>query len=278
MSPPRVLVLGASGQVGGALLALLKQTGVELLAVSRQPRPAEAGVTWLHGSLEDMPALPAGVDTWISVGPLDAFAAWVGQSGQQRPLRVVALSSTGRNDKAASPDAEELDLARRLRDAEDSLFAGEPARVVTVLRPTLLYGSGRDRSLTRLVSIARRARLLPLPATATGLRQPVHVDDVARAIVDCLEAPASFGRTFDLPGGEALPFIEMIRRTLERHAPDARVWLLPGWLFAAMAGFARVLGLSLAGRGVLARLARDQIADAKPAAQAFGYAPRRFTP
>ena len=278
MSPLRILLLGASGQVGRALLALLKQRGFELFAVSRQSHPAEAGVTWLHGSLEDMPALPAGVDTWISVGPLDAFAAWAGQSGQPRALRVVALSSTGRNDKAASPDAGELELARRLADAEDSLFAGAPARVVTVLRPTLLYGSGRDRSLSRLVAMARRFRLLPLPATATGLRQPVHVDDVARAIVDCLEAPATFGRALDLPGGEALPFIEMVRRTLERHAPDARIWLLPGWLFAAMAGLARVLGLSPAGRGALARLQRDQIADARPAAEAFGYAPRSFDP
>lgn len=279
MSAPRVLVLGASGQVGNALLACLRQRGIEVVAVSRQSRCAQPGVDWLPGSLEDMPDFPAELDTWISVGPLDAFALWVARSRRQ-PRRVVALSSTGRKDKAGSPDAGERDLARRLREAEDSLLSGVPdgLRHVTILRPTLLYGSGRDRSLSRLVSLARRFRFLPLPATASGLRQPVHVDDVAQAIAGCLDAPATFGRAFDLPGGEALGFIDMVRRTLARHAPGARICLLPGWLFAAGAALGRALGFSPAGRGALARLQMDQVADAEPAAKAFGFAPRRFEP
>lgn len=279
MTMPRVLVLGASGQVGVALLSLFLQRGVEVLAVSRQSRPAQAGVTWLRGSLEAMPPVPADVDTWISVGPLDAFAAWVERAGR-RPARLVAVSSTGRKDKAESPDSGERDLARRLRDAEDSLLAGASMRecAITILRPTLLYGSGRDRSLSRLVAFALRFKGVPLPASATGRRQPVHVDDVARAIVDCLEAPASFGRGFDLPGGETLEFIEMVRRTLSRHAPNARVWLLPAWLFAGAAALGRVLGFATAGRGALARLQQDQVADVAPAAEAFGFAPRRFDP
>ena len=277
MSSPRVLVFGASGQVGAPLLALLEQRGIDVLALSRQARPARAGVTWLRGSLEDMPALPPDTDTWISVGPLDAFARWAGQSGQ-RPRRLVALSSTGREDKAASPDAGERELAQRLRDAERSLFASAHGRAVTILRPTLLYGSSRDRSLSRLAAIARRTRCLPLPVTATGLRQPVHVDDIARAILDCLDAPAAFGRAFDLPGGETLTFIDMVRRTLARHAPAARVCLLPGWLFAALASAARVLRVRPVGKGALARLGRDQVADAALAAAAFGYLPRRFDP
>lgn len=279
MSARRLLVLGASGQVGEALLPRLEKAGIEVVAVSRLARPARPGVTWLLGSLENMPAVPADVDTWISVGPLDAFARWVAQSDRQ-PRRLVALSSTGRTDKADSPDPAERELARRLRDAEQSLLAGAAphASAVTVLRPTLLYGSGRDRSLARLASLARRLRFLPLPATATGLRQPVHVGDVAQAIVACLDAPAAFGRAFDLPGGEALGFIDMVRRTLAHHAPGARLCLLPGGLFVALAAIARVAGFNPAGRGAIARLQRDQIADATPAAMAFGYAPRRFDP
>ena len=50
----------------------------------------------------------------------------------------------------------------------------------TIFRPTLIYGTGRDRSLAPIARFARRWRVLPLPVGARGLRQPVHaaVDDI----------------------------------------------------------------------------------------------------
>jgi hypothetical protein len=52
----------------------------------------------------------------------------------------------------------------------------------TILRPTLIYGAGIDRSITPIVQRALRLRLFPIPL-AGGLRQPVHADDIARAVV-----------------------------------------------------------------------------------------------
>ena len=91
--------------------------------------------------------------------------------------------------------------------------------MVTVLRPTLIYVGNRERSLAPLAERARLWRRLPWPRGATGLRQPVHADDVARAVRDCLGAQASHGRAFDLPGGERLRFDAMVACHLERHAP-----------------------------------------------------------
>lgn len=259
-------------------MPLLAQRRIPAYAISRTSRPDTAGVTWLRGSLEAMPVLPDGVDTLVSAGPLDAFADWLRTSGGPW-RRVVAISSTGRNDKANSPDPRERSLASRLADAEASLLqAGrERGMAVTILRPTLLYGSGADRSLSRLVELARRWKFLALPSSATGLRQPVHVADVAGAVLQCLDASDTGGRTFDLPGGEALPFLEMVGRTVQRHVPAARIITLPLPFFRVAAWAARPF-VGPIGQGLLARLARDQVADASPARAAFGYAPRRFDP
>jgi hypothetical protein len=97
-------------------------------------------------------------------------------------------------------------------------------------------------------------------------------------VLACLDASASFGRGFHLPGGEALPFDEMVRRHLAVHAPRARLLHLPKPLFVLAAGAARLVGRGEGLSGWLARAARDQLADLEEAAAAFGYRARRFTP
>jgi len=273
-----IFVAGLSGQVGSALLARRPPGFGPLLALSRSPPPPCAGVEWVQGDLHSI-ACPPGVDCLLSLGPLDAFSEWWQRNADARPRRVVALGSTGARHKRDSPDPDERDEARRLAEGEARVLAlgRERGSAVTVLRPTLIYGSGRD-SLSRLADLARRTRLLPLPADARGLRQPVHVEDVAAGVLACLEAEASFGRAFDLPGGEALPFDAMVERHLAVHAPGARVLRLPRPLFALAGVAARLAGKGDSLRGWLARATRDQLGDLAEAREAFGYSPRDFSP
>ena len=279
MSP--VFVFGMSGQVGEALAPRLLARFDSVDALSRYPRSDLPGLHWLLGSLEHMPSGGAMAnDILVSLGPLDAFTHWYA-SARPAASRIIALGSTGIRDKSASSDPQERELAQRLADSEARLFdAGRQyGAAVTVLRPTLLYGNGRDQSLTPLVSRARRWRVLPLPSTARGRRQPVHVEDVAGAILACLDAPAALiaGHGYDLPGAEALPFVVMVRRCLQSQAPGARVLVLPAFAFHAIVWMAARLGRGPA-QGSLSRLAADQIADAMPAHLAFGYQPGPFRP
>ncbi len=275
----QALIIGLSGQVGDALRPLLAQLDAPVLALSRDAHDDDASIRWLRGSLQAMPDLPGSIDTVISLGPLDAFSDWFAQSAAH-PLRVVALGSTGRMDKRASEDADERALAARLDAAEIRLFQAARAHgsELTVLRPTMLYGNGRDRSLTPLLQAARRWRLVPLPRGVLGLRQPVHVADVAAAVLACLEAPATAGQAFDLPGGEVLGFDAMLARALAVQVPGARVIRLPEPLFWLALRLAGRLGAGSAAAGAVSRLARDQTADPVPARLAFGWNPRRFVP
>ncbi len=276
----RWLAFGLSGQVGAAVAAGLTRGDAEVVALSRVAREDGGGIRWRTGSLEQAPALGEGFDAVLSLGPLDAFARWF-ESATMAPARIVALGSTSVHGKKDSPDPAERALAAALRDAERRLAAAAEARgsALTLLRPTLIYGNGRDRNISRIVGLARRWRVLPLPARAGGLRQPVHVDDVATAALGVLRARSASPGFFDLPGGETLAFDEMVRRSLAAGAPGAAVVRLPGPVFRAGVGLLRALGrLDAAGEGVLARLDRDLVYDATPARRALGHYPRGFQP
>jgi len=270
---PPLLVFGLSGQLGDAL----RRRGLpsEVLAPSRRPRAASADgtrITWRLGGLDGFDE-PVGFDAALSLGPLDAFARAV-VDGRVRAGRIVAFGSTSLHVKDRSPDPVERAMARRLAEAEAALFAACRSRGVpcTVLRPTLVWGMGRDATVSRVVRLARRWPLLPLPVGAPGLRQPVHALDLADAALAALAGPASGSAAFDLPGGERLPFGEMLRRSVVTAAPGCRVVPLP-WPMLAQAGRAHPRL-----RGWASRLADDLVFDDGPARVALGWAPRGFAP
>lgn len=276
---PAALLFGASGQVGRPLVARLRDAGWEVVAVSRQAR-REPGICWITGQLPVLGGVPGRFDVLFSCGPLDQFAAWYARHGAGIP-RVVAFGSTSIETKRASADAGERDLAARLAAGEQGVFdaAARHGAAATLLRPTLVYGRGEDRTLTAIASLGRRLRALPLPRDATGLRQPVHVDDLAGAALAAAGSTAAHGRAYALPGGETLPFRDMAARVLAVLDPPARVLPLPGPLFAALVAVARAGGLASGfGHGASARLREDLVFDAAPAVRDFGYAPRRFVP
>ena len=274
------LVFGGSGQVGAAVLERLLAAGWTVDAPSREPRPPRPGLRWLRGSFAEMPPLAAGYDAILSCGPLDHFARWQADAGVAAP-RVVAFGSTSLAAKRGSADAAERELAARLATAEERLFATARARgaAAIVLRPTLVYGAGRDRTLSRIAAIARPRGWFPLPRGATGLRQPVHVDDLAATAVAALRADGAGGRGYDLPGGETLPYRDMVARVLAALDPPARLVELPAPLFALLASALRAGGrLQGFGAEAQARLRQDLVFDAGPAAAALGHAPRPFRP
>ncbi|WP_240318554.1 nucleoside-diphosphate sugar epimerase [Lysobacter sp. TY2-98] len=274
------LVFGGTGQIGEPLIDRLRNGGWRVTALSRNPQRDEPGVTWLQGAFDAMPVLPAQVEAIISCGPLDAFSHWYARSGPGAP-RVIAFGSTSVMVKQHSVDPEERDVAQRLQLAEDRLTtaARERGASPTILRPTLVYGAARDATLSRIARIAHRVRWFPLPRRANGLRQPVHVGDLAAAVVDCIGATGAFDQAFDLPGGETLQYREMVRRVLRVLEPPAHLLELPLPVFEMAVRIAQSRGIATGfGDAAIERMRRDLVFDATPARDAFGYAPRAFAP
>jgi len=258
-----VLVLGATGQIGLCLLTRLAAAGRPAIAVCRQPRPALApAADWLAADL----ASPLELGGRRPTVAIHATGAWL-LPPQLESLRaagvrrLVCFSSTSMLAKAESPSAAERDLARRLTAAEAAVAAGGLSWIV--LRPTLIYGLGLDRNVSRAAAFIRRWRCFPLAGPGRGRRQPVHADDLAAAALAA--AASELGGAFNLGGGETLTYRGMIER-----------------IFSVLALSPRFVRLPLLGRlpgvtGALARRMEQHLDfDDGSAWPLLGLTPRRF--
>lgn len=271
----RILVFGATGQVGRFLRPRLRAAGHQVIAVSRAPASgSEEGEAWLRGDLEgDFDV--SRVDAIVSAGPLDRFAAWFVRAAPVGVGHVVALSSMSAESKQTSPDAGERVLSQRLRQAEGALAEACAARHChcTILRPTLIWGAGSDRSLTPLVRFARRAHLFPCVPGARGLRQPVHADDLAAACTSSLaKGVLAHGKIYPFGGGERLACTEMLRRVRASVGVATLPVPLP---LALLRASARLAGR---GHGIVGRLGEDLCADNTAVIADLAVVPRPFRP
>ena len=162
------LVFGGTGQIGTPVLQQLLANGWQVSAVSREPQPDGERLNWLRGDLKHVESLPARVDAIFSLGPLDLFSQWYANASVVSP-RVIAFGSTSLGTKQDSVDPYERDVAVRLQAAEALIFA-TAQRVhaqATVLRPSLVYGAGRDRTVTQIAVLERRTGFFLLPRDAS---------------------------------------------------------------------------------------------------------------
>lgn len=268
-----VLVFGATSQIGHFLLPRLRAGGETVVAVSRQVRPSQDGVTWLQGDLPQVVPPSQPLTAIISFGPLQLLADWLAQAAIQGNPHVIATSSMSAESKRQSEVPAERALSQHLRDAEAALAAACEQRgyAWTVFRPTLVYGAGLDKNLSPIARRASRTKVFPLPA-GRGLRQPVHADDIAQAAVAALATREAMGRMFSIGGGERLTAGEMFAR-VRRSLPTATLPVpLPAWLLKL--GRHAVPHL----RGPLSRLEGDLIADNSELQRILGVSPRPFRP
>jgi nucleoside-diphosphate-sugar epimerase len=291
------LLLGATSLIGRFLTPRLADSGFQTVAVSRAPPAGHerdvyqkaadglqgvAGVLqWAHGDLtapDTLPALPP-ADVIISLSPIWLLPPALPKLLATGARRLIAFSSTSRVTKIQSPIEAERRVAMRLAEGEDQTLRQCAALGVacTLLRPTLIYAEGQDRNISRLAALIRRFGVLPLSGAGAGLRQPVHADDLAGAALTLLDAPASFGKIYDLPGGETLSYRAMVVRVFEGLDRKPRVLIVPPPIWRA--------GLILASpfvKGATSamgdRMAQDLTFDPTPALTDFGWSPRAFRP
>jgi len=275
-----LLVLGATSLIGGALCALTDRP--RLICVSRRPPLAAADPRdrWITADLAGADTLSAReVETALGLAPIWIVAPAVETLARTGVTRIVAFSSTSRWTKTRSADPAEREVADRLARSEDAFIdACDRLRIGwTLLRPTLIYREGRDGNVSRLAGLARRFGVIPLAGSGAGLRQPVHAEDLARAALQVLDAPATRGKAYDLPGGETLSYRTMVERVFEGVGRRPRVIPVPARLWRA--GFA-VAGRLLPGANAQmgARMEADLTFDPGPAQRDFNWRPRDFRP
>ena len=277
--PDAFSIIGATGQVGRNVLrrahgrpvfAHARRTGLiertpqtEVFRIELTEDVAFSGGDWPAAAIATVPV-------WLLSPHFDEMA----DRGLQR---LVCFSTTSLFGKIETRNARERAVVDRVLEAEQHLHARADARAValTILRPTLIYGEGQDKTIAAAARFIRRFGLYPVHGKAAGKRQPVHAGDLAAAALAALDKEITVGRSYALGGGETLAYREMIGRIFEAMGKSPRIVpvpMLPALL--AVAG-SLIPGSELTG-DVARRMNFHLDFDDGSAARDFGYAPRPF--
>jgi NADH dehydrogenase len=244
--PRRIAILGGTGFVGRSLCERLVRASdgggnVQLVVPTRRAMHANS-VRFLPGvdvrvtDLHDDTALVrllAGCDAVVNL-----VAILHGNQQEFEQVHVALPQRLARTCKAVGAarvvhvsalglgPAGSAEPSRYLR----SKAAGEAALraaglELTLLRPSVIFGA-EDRFLNLFVQLQSVFPVVPL-AGADARFQPVWVEDVAEAIVRCLQRRSTIGQTIECAGPEVFTLAELVRAAGRWSGHPRPVWALP---------------------------------------------------
>jgi len=232
----RILLLGASGYIGGRLLPRLNQRGHDVRCLLRNPNkipPADAEMTQVFAgdvlNPETLP--PAFADTDVlfylvhsmSGGEEDfeqrdrRGAEHVAKAAREAGVkRIVYLGGLGRRDANQTPH-----LRSRHEVGDILRSSGIP---VTEFRAAVIVGSG-SASFEMMHHLVNRLPVMITPRWVSVRTQPLAIADLLSYLLDAVEKPETAGEVIDIGGPEVLTYREMMRTVA--HVLGLRRHVLP---------------------------------------------------
>lgn len=273
----RLLVTGASSQIGYFMLQRLLQAGHVVWAISRQARPVwiveHKNLYWLNNQqLTD--SVKSTIEAIISAGPMLLTHQLIPECKTLQTVVVISTSSV--HFKQQSSNQHEAELIQALASQEQALFQLAQQRQLncSILRPTLVYGAGLDKNLCQVAALVKRIGITPVAHHAKGLRQPVHADDLALACQQLITTPKT-GIWF-VGGGTRLTYAAMVKQIC-LCLGKGRVIVLPMVLMKLLLDAAHLFGRATGvNSSMFMRQRVDLIVDNKVAEIDWGWRPREF--
>jgi nucleoside-diphosphate-sugar epimerase len=276
-------VIGATSLVGSCLLSRLPEAGHRIVAFSRKPQSNLLdSVIWrqLPTRHDYQKALETDQIThWICAAPIWVLPEHFSLLEAQGARRIVAISSTSRLTKQDSTDPGEQTVARRLAEAENVVRDWATAQGIEwiVLRPTLIYGLGRDKNIGEIARFIRRFRFFPLLGKANGRRQPIHAQDVADACIAALRATDVKDRAYNISGGETVSYREMVTRIFNAMNRPPLMLRVPLFAFRSAIALLRLVpAYRQLSTAMAERMNRDLVFDHSEAERDLAFQPRDF--
>ena len=230
-------VLGATSLVGEELLRQMTQQGWHITAFSRDPRiTLHPQIEWRGLKYQDSEKKiveKKDIPFWLCVAPIWVLPAYFDLLLSFGARRIVVLSSTSRFTKHTSCDMNEQKIAGQIISGEEQVQSWASAHHIDwiILRPTLIYGYGRDKNIAQIARFIQRFKFFPVFGSAQGLRQPIHAADVAAACLSALNSCSVTDHCYDLTGGETISYREMVTRIFKALDYAPRIITIPLWVF-----------------------------------------------
>lgn len=266
-----MLLTGASGFVGKAVLKTAQQRGFKIRPVYRsmssaKEHPDPVLVSDLNNATDWSQALQ-GIEVVIhaaarahimrekAIEPLAEYrrvnvygtlnlARQAAAAGIRRFIFISSIKVNGEvttsgrlftaDDIPGPEDA--YGLSKAEAEAQLKELAELTGMEVTIIRPPLIYGPGVKGNLASLISWLRRNLPLPLGDVAHNRRSLVGLDNLVDLILTCVSHANAANQTFLVSDGEDLSTTELLRKVAKALGQRAYLLRVPPWLISFMAG------------------------------------------
>lgn len=238
-------------------------------------------VEFVVGSLEDETFLLQslkGVRTILHIAGINLSPGIVKAAILNKVDWVILVHTTGRFSKYKSASQEYI----RIEDAILELCREDQQELrqlnYTILRPTMIYGSSKDKNMYRLVDYLNRHKLFPLFGDGSNLMQPVHARDLGNAYYDVMvHKDTTLNQAYNLSGAEPITYLKIIQTIRSLLGSKTVIVKLPISLsILAAKAYNSLFKNAIITVEQVMRMQEDKAFSHDEASRDFGYAPLRF--
>jgi len=245
-----LLITGAAGEMGRRLCARLRDAGWRLRALVLPGDPLTAGLSSTgceicEGDVRDPASLVAALEGVHTVFHLAAVilardpAVYETVNHRGTANMVAAAAAAGVRHfvyvSSASVVYPVLTPYGRSKLAAEEIVRGEKRFDHTIVRPTLVYDATGGQEFMLFSNFLRRFPVVPFVGPGTAKKRPVFADDVVDGLARIAGNETTYGKLYNLSGGEAVTLAELGRLLLDRLGESRPFLHLPVPLCRAVA-------------------------------------------
>jgi nucleoside-diphosphate-sugar epimerase len=228
----------------------------------------------VYGDLDNKNSLEnlmSGVETVVHISTILFSNNVIDAAIKNNVKWAILVHTTGRFSKYKSASEEYINI-------EDGLIEKRDKIGITVLRPTMIYGSSGDRNMYKLVDYLYRRKFFPMFGQGENLMQPVHAKDLGDAYYDVLmNKDKTFNKDYNLSGKAPIKYIDLVRcvsKTLKRKNTLVKI---PLWLSVLSAKIYNAIDKkAIISVEQVLRMQEDKDFSYEEATKDFGYSPISF--
>lgn len=230
----------------------------------------------VYGDLDDMQFLSevfAGVDTIVHIAGIHWSREIATAAGQNYIRRMIMVHTTGIYSKYKAAGEE-------YRNIDEYVYQTCKGKgiVLTILRPTMIYGTLSDGNVAKFIRMVDTFPFMPVVNNAEYELQPVHYKDLGKAYYDVLiSEEITGGHDYILSGGEEILLKDMFKEMGAYLAKRMRFVSVPFPIAYGGAWAVYLLSIKkIDFREKVQRLCEPRVYPHEEASRDFGYAPRTF--
>lgn len=274
-----VLITGSTGFTGSYIVPLLIDEGWKVSCFVRKTSNLDYLpqnlVNIIYGDLNNPQSFEHALkdnDVLINVASLGfGHASMIVNKAVKSGIKRAIFFSTTSIFTALDPESKALRI-----EAEKLIqYSGLG---YTIIRPTMIYGSPRDRNICRFINFIRLSPVFPVFGNGEYKLQPVFVEDLAGAVVKILKNRKTIGQVYNLSGGTILSINELVNLIAEGIGKEICSVHLPPRPFIRCLSIFEKLKISFPITSEqIQRFNEDKAFSYQKAAVDFEYSPRPFT-